>query len=227
MEYQHELLEERLKPARTKGISSARLAEFSDYHISFVRWEPGTGYEDHSHLDTEWIYVVSGDLVDGERSFGPKTLLTYPPGSQHDRLRTVDGTEFLLIWTGHGRVAPIQEHGGATDFQYGPLTLKRTTRHRMLSGELARIDEYAVQYLGWDPGLVFQDDHVHQDMEWIFVISGDIADGDGEFKAGTLLTYPPGSKHDRLRTVSGAELLLVWTGPSRVASPGSASGATP
>lgn len=104
VEYQHLSIEgDRLRPKSPAGISSARLCELGDYHISFVKREPGTAYQDHIHHDTEWMYLLSGDVTEGESEFGPGTLLTYFPDSRHDRLRTATGAEFILVRTGRQR----------------------------------------------------------------------------------------------------------------------------
>ncbi len=80
------------------------LATIENYHIEYVKWKPGTSYPEHTHLDPEYMFVISGDLSDHQQTFHSKTLLTYPSGSSHKNLRTDSGVEFILIWTGKQRV---------------------------------------------------------------------------------------------------------------------------
>jgi anti-sigma factor ChrR (cupin superfamily) len=85
-------------------ISWGPLAEIGGYKIEYVKWAAGTVYPDHTHLDAEHIFLISGDLSDGETDFLPRSLITYPAGSRHDRLRTEGGAEFILMFTGKERV---------------------------------------------------------------------------------------------------------------------------
>lgn len=107
MEFQHKVLENAtLRPSSQgyDGLSWAEIAAIANYKIEYIKWELGTSYRDHVHLDTEYIYIIAGDLSDGDATFRQRTLLTYPPGSAHNNLRTEAGAEFILIWTGKERV---------------------------------------------------------------------------------------------------------------------------
>ncbi|HET9450860.1 MAG TPA: cupin domain-containing protein [Aggregicoccus sp.] len=46
------------------------------------------------HEAGEEVYVVSGELIEGERRFGPGTYLSFAPGSSHQP-RTESGVRLL------------------------------------------------------------------------------------------------------------------------------------
>lgn len=89
-------------------IEWAVLADLGQYKIEHVRWQPRTHYFDHFHQDLECIFLLTGDLSDGEQAFHHKPLLTYPVGSRHRTLRTEGGGEFVLIWTGAEQMLPVE-----------------------------------------------------------------------------------------------------------------------
>jgi anti-sigma factor ChrR (cupin superfamily) len=103
---QQKLTDEALQPSLNlpNQVSWALLAEAGDYKVEYVKWQPGTVYAPHEHLDTEYIFLFSGDLSDGNTAFERCSIVTYPPGSRHENLRTETGAEFILIWTGRERV---------------------------------------------------------------------------------------------------------------------------
>lgn len=198
-------------------IAATSLGTIGAHVVRYVRWTPGTVYPDHVHSDTEYIFVIEGDLADGDRSFGPRTLLTYPPGSGHDRLRTQRGTEFILIRTAPERMRFGTRPEGAevSVSEIGREHLIASARHPGIgSALLARIGDYQVVYVVWSAGTAYSD-HRHLDPEYIYITCGVLVDGGRTFGPRTLITYPPGSAHDHLHTVNGAAFLLIWTGRER------------
>ena len=108
--YEHrQFTDEALRPSSNHPdlISWGPLAEIGGYQIEYVKWMPGTVYPDHTHLDPEYIFLISGDLSDGQTTFLPRTLITYPAASRHDRLRTDAGAEFILMFTGNERLQGV------------------------------------------------------------------------------------------------------------------------
>jgi anti-sigma factor ChrR (cupin superfamily) len=57
--------------------------------------------------------------------------------------------------------------------------------------------------------------HVHLGFEMVFVLDGVLVDDHGEYSAGTLQVYPPGSAH-ALRSDAGCIFLVVWEQPVKV-----------
>lgn len=216
MEYQCTVLVgDQLRPSRTDpDITWALLAELGDYTVEFVKWEPGTVYRDHSHQDTEWIYVISGDLIEGESTFGPRTLLTYPPGSQHQHLTTSSGVVFVLIWTGADRMAPVSQSPAA--FEHEVLVPDRFRPSAHTPGScgvsMCRLgDHITVKWVKWESGFEHRD-HIHGEPEWILLLAGDLEDGGHRIDPCSLLCYPKGSRHWGLKTTDGAEFILIRAG---------------
>jgi anti-sigma factor ChrR (cupin superfamily) len=54
--------------------------------------------------------------------------------------------------------------------------------------------------------------HEHAGYEHIFVLSGAQEDARGEYRAGTMVVNPPGTRH-RVRSTEGCTVLIVWTRP--------------
>lgn len=221
MNFQYKIIDDAaLQPSRTNPrIFGVTLAAIGQYLVRYVRWEPETAYQDHIHQDTEYIYIISGDLSDGDNTFNANTLLTYPSGSGHDNLRTEAGVEMILIRTSMDR-ANFTDAEGNGAFQVKTLEDNvLLPSSQGLAGiswsELATIADYKIEYVAWKPGAAYPD-HTHLDVEYIFIISGGLSDGDRTFHEKTLLTYPPSSKHDNLRTETGAEFILLWTGKDRI-----------
>jgi hypothetical protein len=130
----HTVLDQRtLKPASSHPhtISWFPIASIGSYEIEFVKWTPGAIYPDHTHLDAEYIILLSGELSDGDTTYGPRTVLDYPVGSVHKGLRTNKGAEFVLIWTGTDRCDFVTPQGAPNTFQAIPIDEKtlKTSRN--------------------------------------------------------------------------------------------------
>jgi len=215
--------QEHLAPSVTdpERIAAGTLAVIEPYVVRYVTWRPGTCYPDHRHLDDEHILLLKGELLDGARQYQGRCILTYPAGSRHNRLRTDAGAEFVLFRTSRERMVPVSEPAG--DDWCGPVyhalqpqNLRKSQRHAGISAKLlAQIGSYLVEWVKWETATSYTD-HEHLDTETIFLVSGDLADGGRRYAVPTVLSFSPGSRHQDLRTETGAEFLLIWTGHERV-----------
>lgn len=88
----------------TNGVSWAPLAMIDGCKVEYVKWERGTIFPGHENLEPTYVYVISGELLDGESVFPAKTLITFPAGYIHHDYRTETGAEFILIWRGRESV---------------------------------------------------------------------------------------------------------------------------
>jgi len=59
--------------------------------------------------------------------------------------------------------------------------------------------------------------HTHTDYEHILVLRGSQRDGDGHYRAGTLLASPPGSHH-AVVSDEGCVVLAIWSAPIEFAA---------
>lgn len=64
-----------------------------------LRFEPGSAYPAHRHVDGEEYLVLSGRLRDGAKTYGEGTYVYHPPGSVH-RPRSDTGATLLVFVPG-------------------------------------------------------------------------------------------------------------------------------
>ena len=67
--------------------------------VFLARFEPGTTYPEHVHPDGEEVYVLSGEFVDQDKSYGQGSYLHYPPRTIH-KPSSPQGCELLVIFHG-------------------------------------------------------------------------------------------------------------------------------
>lgn len=60
-----------------------REAEESGHTTSFVRFEPGSYFSEHTHTQGEEIYVLEGVFSDEDGDYPAGTYLRNTPGSRH------------------------------------------------------------------------------------------------------------------------------------------------
>jgi len=65
----------------------------------------------------------------------------------------------------------------------------------------------------WAPGS-FLPDHVHEDIEQTYVLTGTLEDDEGVAGPGDFVWRPPGSRHDA-RSPNGAVMLSIFLQPNR------------
>ena len=82
-----------------------RLAGAAGVEAGLVRLSPGVNFFRHRHLGgPELTFVVQGTLRDGDRSFGPGSLVTREQGTVHDYSSA--GDEDLVIVVLHHGIEP-------------------------------------------------------------------------------------------------------------------------
>jgi anti-sigma factor ChrR (cupin superfamily) len=70
-------------PGLVAGLSVLPLHQFGTEHVALVRWQPGTQFQRHGHLDGEEIFVLEGTFSDELGDYPAGTWLRNPPGSVH------------------------------------------------------------------------------------------------------------------------------------------------
>lgn len=73
------------QPTDIPGVFFKPLYEEAGHpeRISLIRFDAGAAFPEHDHPAGEEIFLISGDLRDGERRLGPGSWVRYPPGSRH------------------------------------------------------------------------------------------------------------------------------------------------
>ena len=164
-----------------------RVAEESGHTTSFVRFQPGSYFPQHSHPQGEEILVLEGVFSDENGDYPVGTYIRNPPGSSHKPF-TNDGCllfvkleQFQIDDTRHVVIRPEDRQ-----WHQGIGNLKVSALHACGTESTALV--------AWPKNEIFQSHH-HMGGEEIVVISGRFIDEHGEYPAGTWLRSPHMSKH--------------------------------
>lgn len=164
-----------------------RVAEESGHVTSFVKFEPGSYFPQHSHPHGEEILVLDGVFSDENGDYPAGTYIRNPPGSKHKPF-TKEGCKLFVkldqFETGdseHVVIRPEDQQwsDGIGDLKVLPLHMFNTESTALVA---------------WPENEVFQS-HTHFGGEEIVVISGRFIDEYGEYPEGTWLRNPHMSKH--------------------------------
>jgi quercetin dioxygenase-like cupin family protein len=75
----------------------------SAHRVSLVKWAPGARTGEHTHSNGEEIFVLSGELSNGEARYPAGTWLRLHPGARHEPFAEVPAV--ILLRNGHLRAA--------------------------------------------------------------------------------------------------------------------------
>jgi len=164
-----------------------RVAEESGHVTSFVKFEPGSYFPQHSHPDGEEIFVLEGVFSDENGDYPAGSYLRNPPGSQHKPF-TKEGCALFVKLDQFQKGDTEQVVIRPEDQKWGQGIggLKVSSLHLFNTESTALV--------AWPKNEVFQP-HTHFGGEEIVVISGRFIDEHGEYPAGTWLRSPHMSKH--------------------------------
>ena len=164
-----------------------RVDEESGHVTSFVRFEPGSCFPQHSHPGGEEIFVLEGVFSDENGDYPAGTYIRNPPGSFHKPF-TKEGCKLFvkLEQFQPGDTEQVVIRPEDQQWRQGIGGLK------VLSLHLFKTESTAL--VAWPENEVFQP-HTHMGGEEIVVISGKFIDEHGEYPAGTWLRSPHMSKH--------------------------------
>lgn len=104
-------------PGATPGGIEAQLLNIDlerGIVATIIHFKPGASIPAHSHkLGSEAHYVLEGELIDGERRYGPGAYLTHAAGVVHGPHRSDQGCRVLTVQG--GKLA-----AGDSDFHLAP-----------------------------------------------------------------------------------------------------------
>ncbi len=172
------------------GVSRAhleRVEEESGHTTSFVKFEAGSYFPQHSHPNGEEIFVLDGVFSDEEGDYPAGTYIRNPPGSSHKPFTEEGCTLFVKLEqfqdgdNEHVVVRPEDQ-----EWRQGMGNLKVLSLHTFNTESSALVS--------WPKNEVFQPHH-HMGGEEIVVINGRFIDEHGEYPAGTWLRSPHMSEH--------------------------------
>ena len=164
-----------------------RVAKESGHTTSFVKFEPGSYFPQHSHPNGEEIFVLEGVFSDENGDYPAGSYLRNPPGSFHQPF-TKEGCKLFVkleqFQSGDTEQIVIQPED--QQWRQGIGGLKVLSLHTFNTESTALV--------AWPKNEVFQA-HSHMGGEEIVVISGEFIDEYGHYPAGTWLRSPHMSKH--------------------------------
>lgn len=187
------------------GVSRIHLereAAESGHTTSFVKFEAGSFFPQHVHIQGEEIYVLEGVFSDEHGDYPAGSYLRNPPGSQHTPF-TKEGCTLFVKLEQFQKDDTQKIVLGPEDqqWQQGIGNLK------VLSLHVHKTESTALVH--WPANEVFQP-HTHWGGEEIVVISGKFIDEFGEYPAGSWLRSPHMSQH--FPKVEKETLILVKVG---------------
>jgi len=79
--------------------------------------------------------------------------------------------------------------------------------------QLARIESKDFQFdiIKMAPNTTYEE-HMHSDVEWIYILDGSFSDENGKYKAGDFISFPKGSFHSVNTGENGLEVIRCWSG---------------
>ena len=157
---------------------------------SIVRYDPGSRFPSHPHPDGEEILVLEGTFADEHGTYPAGTYLLNPEGFSHAP-RSDEGCVLLVklrqypgVDRGH-RV--VDSH--SADWHPGDAPGREVLP---LYADAGHLEKMRLVRLG--PGTMVPE-HDHPGGEEVYVIDGEIADGDGTYGQGSWMRFPDGSRH--------------------------------
>lgn len=81
-------------------------------------------------------------------------------------------------------------------------------REKVFCKHLARDDgkNFQIDIIKLEPKITFAE-HVHPDVEWVYVLKGSFLDENGTYNVGDFVVNPKGSKHVVVSGLDGCEIL--------------------
>jgi len=86
-------------PGQVKGLQVMPLHEYGTEHVALVKWNAGTRFNQHGHIQGEEIYVISGTFADEHGIYPQGTWIRNPAGSVHTPYS--DEGCVIYVKTGH------------------------------------------------------------------------------------------------------------------------------
>lgn len=157
---------------------------------SVVQYLPESRFAPHPHPDGEEILVLSGVFSDEHGDYPAGTYLLNPEGFSHAPYSEAGCELFVKLRQYPGR--DRQQITLRTDdmpWQQGGRPGRRLK-------QLFSDPDYpeSMRLVSLDPGTEVEM-HDHPGGEEVFILSGDLNDGSGKYRAGSWLRFPDGSRH--------------------------------
>lgn len=86
-------------------------------------------------------------------------------------------------------------------------------RNKVYSKSLAKdkTRNFQIDLMKLEPNTSYNE-HLHPDVEWVYILKGSLTDHRGTFKPGDFVVNKKGSRHATKTGPEGCELLCCWCG---------------
>jgi anti-sigma factor ChrR (cupin superfamily) len=87
--------------------------------------------------------------------------------------------------------------------------LRENVLYKPLAKDKSR--NFQIDIMKLEPNITYKE-HIHPDIEWIYILKGSMEDEKGAYKAGDFFINEKNSKHIVKSGENGCELLCCWCG---------------
>ena len=77
--------------------ASIKNLSLKDVSVDLIKLEPNSQFDEHVHLETEWMYILKGSFSDKNGVYEQGCFVTNDKGSKHATKSGSDGCELLVI----------------------------------------------------------------------------------------------------------------------------------
>lgn len=165
---------------------------------SLVRYAAHSAFPAHDHALGEEFLVLSGIFSDEHGDYPAGTYVRNPPGSSHAPRTETGCTIFVKL----RQMEPTEQQRVVVDTTSARWQPGEATGHARLDLHAASGNPERVTMQRLEPGARLSETNCPAGEE-TFVISGDLEDEHGLYRAGTWIRNPAGYRH-HLRSVKGA-----------------------
>jgi anti-sigma factor ChrR (cupin superfamily) len=168
---------------------------------SLVRYRPDSAFPAHDHPLGEEFLVLDGVFSDEHGDYKAGTYVRNPPGSLHAP-RTGPGCTILVKLR---QMKPTETDRVVIDSSTGAWESLHPPGYSRLALYSVRHDDERVALERLAPGTLVPP-YLCRGGEELFLLTGDLSDGAGEYLHGAWIRNPDGDRHD-LRSAGGA---MYW-----------------
>jgi anti-sigma factor ChrR (cupin superfamily) len=79
------------------GVFVKDIATTDGWEMQVVRCEPGARFPLHTHERPEFLFILDGELIQGDRRLGPGWASVASAGSVDEDVHSVTGCTFVLV----------------------------------------------------------------------------------------------------------------------------------
>jgi len=85
-----------------ENVSCKYLARDEDknFQIDIIKLDPNIKFDEHSHPDVEWVYILQGSMSDERGEYFAGDFIINKKGSKHIVSSGAEGCEILCCWCG-------------------------------------------------------------------------------------------------------------------------------